>query len=332
MRSMRRSMVAIAALTALAVAGCAGQLGADPSMSQNPTTSTVPANTDGPSDELAQVVQRYGDAHRDEFAGVYFDHENGGRLVARFTGHVELHQRALDALVGSRGRVVVLLAGSPAKSLQGIADSAFADYKLLAKQGIALMTGGVDVIHNVVELDAKSDNPRAEEILKAYGPPGSVVVHLYPADKPWTQPAEGPGWRLLGVFDTDLPYTVAVAVDDAALVAEWQRYRLPGIPPAWDPSRDVVIILSEGIGSSCRELRLDAVVMDAAARLVHGEFSDPHAPEFCTLDLVGGKTFVVAVARGQLPPSPFTLRLHTEPMACEPDCARGPTTLKVDLR
>ncbi len=92
-----------------------------------------------------------------------------------------------------------------------------------------------------------------------------------------------------------------------------------------------MIILSEGIGSTCRELRLDAVVMDAAARLMHGEFSDPRAPEVCTLDLAGGKTFVVAVARDQLPPSPFTLRLHAEPMACEPDCGMGPSTLEVDL-
>jgi hypothetical protein len=72
--------------------------------------------------------------------------------------------------------------------------------------------------------------------------------------------------------------------------------------------------------------------MDAGARLVYGEFSDPLGPRVCTLDLVGAKTFVVAVARDLLPPSPFTLRLEAKPIGCEPDCAMGPASLKVDLR
>jgi hypothetical protein len=143
---------------------------------------------------------------------------------------------------------------------------------------------------------------------------------------------EGPGWRLLGVFDTDLPYTVAFAVDDAQLATEWQRYGLPGDPPAWDPSQEIVIILSDGIGSTCTELRLDAIVLDADAGVVHGEFSDPYQPRGCTADLAGGKTFVVAVARDQLPPSPFTLRIHAEPIGCEPDCGSGLSTLEVELR
>ena len=329
---MRRSMLLIAAVMALTAGACAARLGADPSKIQNPTTSALPTTSDAPSDELAQVVQAYGDAHPDEFAGVYFDQENGGRLVARFTGHLDLHQRALDALLGSQGPVVVLHAVFTAASLQGIADSVVANYKQLAAQGIVLMTAGVDVIHNNVELEAKSDDPRAESILKAYGPPGTVVVHLYPADKPWTQPTAGPGWRLLGVFDTDLSYTVAIAVDLPQLGTQWQRYGLPGDPPAWDPSLEVVIFLSDGIGSNCGERRLDAVAMDADARLVYGEISDPLAPRFCYLDLVGAKTFVVAVARNLLPPSPFTLRLHAEPIGCEPDCGMGPSTLEVDLR
>ena len=278
------------------------------------------------------MVQAYGDAHPDEFAGVYFDRENGGRLVARFTGHLDVHQHALDALLGSPGRVVVQSAVFTEATLRGIVESVVAYHQQLTEQGIDLIFAGVDVIRNNVEVEAKSDNPEAECMLQAYGPPGAIVVHLYPADKPWTQPTEGPGWRLLGAFDTDLPYTVAIVVDCPGLVTEWERYQLPGDPPPWDPSREVVIILSDGIGSSCPELRLDAVVMDADGRLVHGEFSDPYTPRACTADLAGGKTFVVAVARELLPPSPFTLRLHAEPIGCEPDCGMGPSSLEVDLR
>jgi hypothetical protein len=325
-------MLAIAVLMALAVAGCAARPGAQPSRSPTPSTSALPSIPGGPSDEPAQVVQGYGDAHADEYAGVYFDNENGGRLVARFTGHLADHQHALDALLGAPGRVVLLPAGFTQATLQGIANSVMGNHQKLADQGIVLLSAGVDVIHNNLELEAKSDDPRAESILKAYGPPGTVVVHLYPADKPWTQPTEGPGWRLLGVFDTDLSYTVAIAVDRAELKTQWERYGLPNDPPAWEPSREVVIILSDGIGSSCPELRLDGVVMDADARLVHGEFSDPYAPRACTADLVGAKTFVVAVARDRLPSSPFTLRLLAEPIGCEPDCGMGASTLQVDLR
>jgi hypothetical protein len=329
---MGRSMLAIALLMAVALAGCAGRLGAEPSGSPLPTTSAIPTLSDAPSDELGQVVQGYGDAHPDEFAGVYYDQEHGGRLVARFTGHLDVHQHALDVLLGSSGRVFVIAAASSQTSLQEIVDAITGNHNGLADQGIELQTAGVDIIRNNIQLQAKSDNPQAERILQAYGPPGVVVVDLYPADKPWTQPTEGSGWRLLGVDDTDLPYTVAVAADRAQLATEWKRYRLSGDPPAWDPSREVAILLSDGIGSSCRDLRLDAVVVDTDSRLVHGAFSDPHAPEVCTLDLAGGKTFVVAVARDLLPPSPFTLQLHAELIGCEPDCGMGPSTLKVDLR
>jgi hypothetical protein len=329
---MRRSTLAVAVLMTWAMAACAAQPAADQSSSPPPSTSAPPTTTDGPSDALAQVVQTYGDAHPDEFAGVYYDQEHGGRLVARFTGHLEVHQHALDELLGSPGRVLVVNAASTQTSLQGIVDAVTGNHQGLADQGIELQTAWVDVIGNKVQLQAKSDNPQAERILQAYGPPGVIVVDLYPADKPWTQPTEGPGWRLLGAFDSQLPYTVAVAVDRAQLTMQWERYGLPDAPPPWDPPREVIIILSDGIGSSCRDLRLDGVVMDADARLVHGEFSDPHAPEVCTADLAGGKTFVVAVPRDLLPPSPFTLRIHAEPIGCEPDCGFGPTTLDVDLR
>jgi hypothetical protein len=332
---VRRSVLPVAMVIACLVGACSAPLRADPFASQLALTSDPPSSR-GPAadDSLAQVVQAYGDEHPDEFAGVYYEQDHGGRLVARFTGHLDVHQRALDALLGSSGRVVVLAARFTTATLQGIADSVFGNHDQLAAAGIFLMEGGVDIINNLVDLSVKSDDPNAGRTLQAYGSPGEVVLHVYPTDRPWTQPTQGPGWRLLGAFDTtsDLAYTVAIAVTAAQLGTEWERYGLSSSPPAWDPSREVAIILTDGIGSSCRDLRLDAVVVDVDARVVHGAFSDPHAPEVCYLDLVGGKTFVVAVARDLLPPSPFTLRLHADPMPCEPDCAMGPSTLQVDLR
>jgi len=285
---------------------------------------------DAPDDEGAQEVQAYGAAHPDEFAGVYFDRENGGRLVARFTACIELHQAALDALLGSRDHVVVLDAAFTEAALTAILDSISRDHQQLFNRGIVFVSAGVSVTHNNVEVVAKSDDPDAKGTLEGYGPPGAVVVDLYPADKPWTQPTKGAGWRLLGVFDTDRPYTVAAAVDDARLATEWQLYGLPGDPAAWDPSREIVIFLSDGIGSTCTELRLDAVAIEVDK--VYGEFSDPLQPRACTADLAGGKTFVVAVERDRLPASPFRLQIHEDPMPCEPDCGLGPASMLVDLR
>jgi hypothetical protein len=328
---MRRPILTIAVLVAWGTTACAApQTGATATRSLSPNASLVPsAAPHAASEEQAHSVQVYGDAHSNEFAGVYFDNANGGQLVARFTGHLERHQEALDSLLGSHALVVVVGAAYTQAALQAIVDSLGAQYKQLAAQRIQLMSASVDVIHNNVEIQAKSDDPRAKFVLQAYGQPGAVVVALYPADKPWTQPSSGPCWRLIGAFDSDLPYTVAVAVNPAQLATQWQRYGLPGNPPAWDPSGELAVILSEGIGSSCPELRLDGVVVDANARLVYGRFSDPLAPRVCTADLVGAKTFVVALAKDKLPPSPFTLLLDK---ACESGCGQGLSSITVDLR
>ena len=329
---MRRLMLPIAVLVILALGACA-RFGAAPSDTPAPSTSANPLFPDGPpADEGGQVVQAYGEQHPDEFAGVYYDNENGGRLVARFTANIDVHQAALDALLGAPGEVLVLDAVFTEAELAAMIESIGHDHQQLIEQGITFVGGGVDVIQNRVEVMAKSDNADAERTLQAYGPPGAIAVDLYPADKPWTQPMEGPGWRFLGVFDTELPYTVGFAADDTQLASEWSRYGLPGDPPAWDPSAEAVIFLSDGIGSTCTELRLDAIVFDADAGVVHGEFSDPYQPRECTADLAGGKTFVVAVARDQLPPSPFTLQIHEDPMPCDPDCGSGPASVEVDLR
>lgn len=326
---MGRFALAIAMLTLLATA-CASGTGAINSGSPG-RSFPLPASADGLPDSSANMVQTYGDAHPDEFAGVYFDQANGGRLVARFTGHLDEHQRALDALLGGPGRVVVLPAELTSATLERIVKSLGNDYQKLNHQGIELLTMAPDIIHNDVKVEAKSDSPDAKVTLEAYGPPGVVLVALYPADKAWTQPTEGPGWRLLGAFDTHLPYTVAFALDRPTLAADWKRYGMSGAPPAWEPSDEVALILSDGRGSTCPELRLDGIGIDLSARLVFGQFSDPLAPRVCTADLKGAKTFVVAVRKNVLPPSPFTLRLHKDLIGCEPDCGFGPATLQVTL-
>jgi hypothetical protein len=339
---MRRSTspitVAVIALVALVATGCAQGMGMGAGGSAAPQTSTSrpPGMQDVTPEDDAGKVQQYGAAHADEFAGVYFQHEGGGPLVALFTGHLDLHQRNLDALLGGSGHVTVQGAVFTEAELQGFMDTVMRKTEQLAAQGISVMLAGEDTIGNRVTVEAKSDDPDAASTIEALAPAGAIIATIYPADKPWTQPTSGPGWRLLGVFDKrgvgSLPYTVAYAADGPALASEWQRYELPGDPPAWDPSTELAIILSDGRGSGCLHLRLDGVGIDAGARLVYGEFSDPDAPRACTADLAGAQVFVIAVERDQLPQSPFTLRIKQRPIGCEPDCGSGPTTLQIDLR
>ena len=286
------------------------------------------------SSDAAQIANAYAAEHRDTFAGLYIDQPSGGRVVVLFTEDVEGHQAALDALWGDPGFIVVEAAQFTESILRRIQKKiGEAD---LAAQGIALISTsagylGDNGFENNVQVVAKSDNPRARAILEAFGPPGAVTVQLFPADRPWSNPAGGPGWRFVGSFRTELPYTVGVATTPAELASELKRYGIPGGMPDWDQAKEVIAIFSEGIGSSCPEVRLDGVTFDLDQRLVYATMSDPLSPRGCTADLVGAETFVVALSRASLPPSPFTLRLHEELIGCHPDCGSGPTEVLVTL-
>lgn len=82
--------------------------------------------------------------------------------------------------------------------------------------------------------------------------------------------------------------------------------------PEWDPATEIIAIFSEGVGSSCPEVRIDAVTFDGEDGLVFPTLSDPLSPRACTSDLRGGQTFVVALARDSLPGHQFTLILEPD--------------------
>jgi hypothetical protein len=149
---------------------------------------------------------------------------------------------------------------------------------------------------------------------------------------------EGDGWRQLGRFRTNVPYTVRLAQNPAELVAELEWHGIDAQPQDWDPATEVVAFFSEGVGSSCPEVAIGDIIIDRDARLVYGRFVDDVAaragntPRACTDDLVGSQTFVVALARERLPASPFTLRLEHDLIGCHPDCGSGPTEISVTLK
>lgn len=152
-----------------------------------------------------------------------------------------------------------------------------------------------------------------------------------------TPPTEGDGWRQLGVFRTNVPYTVRLAQTDEQLGSELDWHGITANVPAWDSEQEVIAFFSEGIGSSCPEVAVSDITFDEAEQRVYATFVDPIAsatgntPRACTADLVGSQTVVVALARDHLPESPFTLSLEDEVVGCHPDCGSGPTEITVTL-
>jgi hypothetical protein len=148
---------------------------------------------------------------------------------------------------------------------------------------------------------------------------------------------EGDGWRQLGVYRTNVPYTVRLAQTEEQLATELEWHGITADMPAWDADQEAIAFFSEGIGSSCPEVAVSAITFDDGGRRVYAAFVDPIAaavgntPRACTADLVGSKTVVAALARDHLSASPFTLSLEETVVGCHPDCGSGPTEITVTL-
>lgn len=304
----RSSGLAVLVLLAAVTGGCAAiQPGGSASESAVPEPSvSIRMGPDGPElpDELA-ALQAYGAEHPDEFAGLYVDDQSRGSFVMLFTDHLDEHAGALAEIwprvtvKGARFSEALLTEVLEGLDLQG-----------MAGDGIEPLSAGLDTINNRVTLELKSDDAALEARLEErYG--GMVDVTVYPLPGDWSNVAEGDGWRLLaaGRSEGDA-YTVRAATDAAEWTEMWAAIGLDGEAPSVDIAEEIVVSFGHGIGSSCPELRLDAV--EIAGEVVFSRTSDPLAPRGCTADLVGGAVFVVAIDRDALPDDGFTLQLGAE--------------------
>lgn len=135
-----------------------------------------------------------------------------------------------------------------------------------------------------------------------------------PADVPAAgpQPAQGDGWRLLadeqGVGG---PYRTGIATDQASYERLWADIGLTGDRPAADFGSEVVVWFGAVYGSSCPNLRLDDVLVDADRALVHAEIVLVDSPPFCTDD-ANARAYLVALQRARLPSGPFAIQLGTD--------------------
>lgn len=287
----------------LVVAGCRGGGGTTPVGGASSTPEVAEADAPRDFEGALAALTAYADEHRDAFGGMYIDPPGGRSVVMLFTRDLDVHAPTVERLApGTRVRQVEHTEAELIEIVESF------DFAALQKQGIEMMSAGVDVINNRVELEAKSNDPTAELRLEAiFG--GLVDVTIHPLPGPWQNVAAGDGWRLL---DADLgeheeAYVVRAATDSDAYDALWRQLGFVGEPRAVDFEREVVVSFGHGIGSSCKEVRLDDVVIEGG--VVLSVTSDPLAPRGCTADLAGAAVFLVALERNALPADGFVLRL-----------------------
>ncbi len=312
MRRTSRRLLSVAALSFVVLAGCTADQPATaelPEPEATPTPSvSIPMGPDGPElpEEVVAELQAYGARHPDAFGGLYVDDQSQGSFVMLFTDRLEEHTAALAEIWP---RVTVRPARYTEAELTEVLESL--DLATMAGDGIEPLSAGLDTINNRVTLDLKSDDPTLELRLELeYG--GRVEVTVHPLPGEWSNVTEGDGWRLLGTGDAgpEEAYTVRAATDEAGWDELWSVLGLEVERPDVDLTSEVVVSFAHGIGSSCRELRLDDVVIDGG--VVFSVTSDPLAPRNCTSDLAGAATFVVALDRAALPADGFTLQLGPE--------------------
>jgi len=300
--------LALVLLLAAATVGCAG---IRPGASAAPDAEVIPSvsirmGPDGPElpDEVA-ALQAYGAEHADEFGGLYVEDQSRGSFVMLFTDHLDEHAVALAEIWP---RVTVRDVRFSEAALTGVLEGL--DLQGMAGDGIEPVSAGLDTMNNRVTLDLKSDDPSLEARLeRQYG--GMVEVTVYPLPGEWSNVAEGDAWRLLAAGEAGGDaYTVRAATDEAEWSEMWAAIGLGGDPPSVALESEVVVSFGHGIGSSCPELRLDAV--EIVGGVVFSRTSDPLSPRGCTADLIGAAVFVVAVARDALPDDGFTLQLGPE--------------------
>lgn len=279
-------------ITGMALVACSDNAATPPISSPSAATDTPPPADLIPdvTGESIEALIEYGAEHADEYGGLYIDPPGSNRVVMLFTGHIEQHASAVEAI--KPGTTVRQVDHTEAE-LTALLDSI--DFEALQAQGIEPMTAGLDTIANRVFLEAKSNDPTLELRLEAANG-GLLDVTIHPVPGPWSNVAEGDGWRLLaaGRSETDA-YVVRAATDEAEYAELWAGVGVGGPAPDVDLASEVVVSFGHGIGSTCSEVRLDDVRIGDG--VVLSVTSDPLAPRACTADLVGAALFVVALER-----------------------------------
>lgn len=116
------------------------------------------------------VVDDYGAAHPDSYAGTYIDQEQGGLVYVGFTSNAQSHLADLEAEFPYPDELRVFDATQTLSQLQGLQGQVTDDIPDLESQGINVAGVGIDVATNNVTVDLTNDSQAAgDEVSAQYG-------------------------------------------------------------------------------------------------------------------------------------------------------------------
>jgi hypothetical protein len=160
---------------------------------------------------------------------------------------------------------------------------------------------------------------------------GVVAASTFPLPGLPALMPRGNGWLVLyadRTAQTEWAHTVDVATTESEWSDLWGRVAgLTDFQPYVNFDHSIVAVFGVGTNSCTASVSFDDVVFDKRSRLVYSVISETRTCPF--LDLSGAAVFAVALSRSQLPASPFTVQLRSEPLCGS--CSDPPDRLIVDL-
>lgn len=259
---------------------------------------------DMPEDEIGEWART-----KPDFQALWIDRDRAGWVVVAFSKDVAARQAELAEAFPGVGAVAIGVDWTMAdleRLQQRVVDALQPRFGSFAS-GIDLMRGRVTIGLGVLSPD------RVEAVEMLFGGERVCVQGLDPSQaiREGPQPTSGAGWRLLATEKAGEPYRTGIAADQEAYEDLWSGVGLTAAPPTVDFETEVVIWLGAVYGSSCPDIRLDAVVSDVDRKLVHGSIVLPSTFVSCSAD-ANPRAFVVAFERAKLPPPPFGIQLNAQ--------------------
>jgi hypothetical protein len=241
---------------------------------------------------------------RPGYQDVWIDREHRGWITVAFTGDVEARRVELREELPDVGAVAVEARTTVAER-QRTREEVGQVLGTLEVEGAS----GDDITKGVVMFHLGVLRTEVLDALEPFAGAPVCFDGTLPEDavEDGPQPRSGDGWRLLLDQEPALPYRTGVATTEEQYERLWADAELRGDRPPVDFSREVVVWFGAVFGSSC-PIRMDDVVVDDEARLVHAAIVVPGNPDACTDD-ANGRAFVVALERARLPEGPFAVQL-----------------------
>jgi hypothetical protein len=132
------------------------------------------------TDDIVPIVEQYGAAVPDDWAGVYIDQGGGGTVVARFHANVDRHRAALEAILPADARVEIRSAAWSRTELRIFIERVSAESSWFPTVGLELEGVEIAVADNLVDVRFRGDPSLGATVAEHFGMP------------PWLRSPRGP--------------------------------------------------------------------------------------------------------------------------------------------